>query len=206
MMKLYQKIANKKYIIMNKLILTIISFFALIVHSNAQNIIPVEDVVDYEQEIPDGTYIKDVNHLLDKYEGNWVGSFENKNYQIIITKENREFLDLTEDLLLLKYKITNDEGEVIENTLEMSDDEVYVIEGSLLYFANQDNEQYHMNYVGENSNCGQSGTIYLMPTDNSTQLKFSLVPENVLVDANECPEDVEQLFPTESSIIITKEE
>jgi len=41
-----------------------------------QGIIPVENFFNYQNKIPDGTYIKDINNVLDKFTGKWLGSYD----------------------------------------------------------------------------------------------------------------------------------
>lgn len=43
----------------------------------AQETVPIEDYYSFissHNEIPSGTYFKDVNHVLPKFEGTWTGS------------------------------------------------------------------------------------------------------------------------------------
>lgn len=65
-------------------------------------IIPVEEYRNYldnEIEIPDGAYIKDVNNLLDKYVGTWIGVQNSKTYEFRISKLTESFLGITMDEL-----------------------------------------------------------------------------------------------------------
>ena len=57
-------------------------------------IIPIEEQINYmnnEIEIPDGAYIKDVNNLFNKYVGIWIGTHNNKTFELHIEKSTKYF-------------------------------------------------------------------------------------------------------------------
>ena len=64
-------------------------FILSIANCIAQQIIPVENQINYinnEIEYPDNTYIKDVNNVLGKYVGTWKGMYNTLNYEFIVSR------------------------------------------------------------------------------------------------------------------------
>ena len=123
---------------------TILIISLLVIYSckaqiqQSQNIIPIENYLNYPNDIPDETYLKDVNHLFDKFIGTWVGTFNNKNYEITIQQYlyQSNIRPILIDELLLRYKVTDINGNVLADTTTLPDDSVYVIEGR--YFHEND--------------------------------------------------------------------
>jgi len=126
-----------------------------------RGIIPVENFAEYQGEIHDRDYIKDVNNLLDKYEGTWIGTYSGKEYKVAIEKKKSNFLGITGDILLLRYKITDSNGQEIINTLNISDEDTRIVDGEYLENGGEPGEYYVMDYLGEESMCGQKGSIYI---------------------------------------------
>ena len=57
-------------------------------------VIPVQNSIGYliiDTNIPDGTYLKDIDNLFDKFIGTWTGTRNNKNYEFIITEITTEY-------------------------------------------------------------------------------------------------------------------
>src|SRR5690606_10439727 len=136
------------------------------------NIIPIENEITYrnnETEVPNGTYWKDVNNLFDKYLGTWVGTYNNKNYEFVVSKYTESFLGITKDRLIIKYKITDSNGNVIINTLNVPHDDMLVIEGNYL---DENGETYHLDYAGENFVCGQNGYVLIAVVNNGLKMNF----------------------------------
>ncbi len=137
-----------------------------------QGVIPIEDINTYQGDVPDGGYIKDVHHLLDKYEGTWVGSFDNKTYKIVINKVVDSYLEIQEDKLLLRYKITDENGNVIANTINLPDENRLIVEGYRMVDGDTNNEYYKLLYHGEE--CAQNGIIYISINNNTNQMNLGL--------------------------------
>ena len=112
-------------------------------------IIPVENHFNYPNEIPNGTYIKDVNNALNKFTGTWIGSYDNKNYEVVIGQKTISYLKILNDIILLRYKITDSNGTFI-NTLTLLDDSDYVIEGEYI----NPSGSYQLDYGGYEYDCG----------------------------------------------------
>ncbi|MCT4697565.1 DUF6705 family protein [Tenacibaculum haliotis] len=178
---------------MKKIIFIIATLFVII--SCKAQIIAVEDFENYNQELPDGAYIKDVNNVLDKYIGTWKGTYNNKNYEFIVQKVTKNNIDLKykHDKLLMRYKITDSNGTELANTLNLPNENYYVINGS--YLASSGG--YKLSYIGLNSECGQNGTIYISTYGaNNTKLQLFLMVRGEIHDCTTGA--AEQIIPTES--------
>lgn len=189
----------KKIIILSLIIIANLS-------CKAQQIIPVEKAIDYrlaENGIPDNTYLKDVNNLLDKYVGTWIGTYDNKTYEFRINKFVNNYSGGTkEDVLLMRYIITNANGTQIENTTTLSDDNNLVIIGDYIQRST-----YHLNYFGRESACGQLGTIYIeiLKNSNNTKIKLNLLPEKIMISSSSCPQGIsKQIIPIDQIVLSKK--
>jgi len=171
---------------------------------SSQNIIPVEQHIinlNNEVEVPDNTYYKDINNLFNKYIGVWTGNYNNKSYKFIVSKINKSFLGITVDKLIIKYKITDDNGNIIVDTSNIPDDDPLVIEGDYL---NENGETYHLDYMGENYICGQNGYIGIAVINNGLQMNlgFALRGEKT----QSCQTGLaEQVFPINTIMLLTKQ-
>lgn len=194
---------------------SILFLFMLVVSitTNAQpSIVPVEktaEYVDADIKIPDDTYLKDVNHLLDKFIGTWKGTLNNRNYTFIITQHTDAYNSLLEDKLLMRYLITDQNGTVIEDTRSLDNKDTYVIEGR--FFIKNKTNSYLLTYIGKNAKCGQSGQIHISTSKyisiNPTQMKLNFIPDHIMINDTECPGFTlaEQIMPAKGGIILTKQ-
>ena len=86
-----------------KQILLIIIITLSVLSCKAQS--PVIDLADYQAELVDGAYLKDVNNELDKFVGTWVYSNGNTSLTITFQKINQVYNDSWyEDLLIGEYQ------------------------------------------------------------------------------------------------------
>src|SRR5258705_1175615 len=108
---------------MKKIIyLSILIVFGLTM--NAQMIEPVErkwDYISMKKGIPDNMYFKDVNNVLGKFIGTWKGTYGDKKYEFRITKYTSDFLKVQEDELLIRYIVTDLNGNEIDETTSFPD-------------------------------------------------------------------------------------
>jgi hypothetical protein len=179
-------------------------FLLLNFSCKAQSIVPLETRVNYHNSlngIPETiTYFKDINHLLDKYVGNWKGTFNNRNFEFIITKNTTIYDGLSEDRLLIRFLITTDTGTIIEDTRAELDDKCSIT-GDYI-----ENSYYALYYFGGNSQCGQSGTVFItmVKNTNNSQMKLFLEQDHVLLPEETCPNGrAAQVLPLEQ-ITLTK--
>ena len=169
-------------------------------------IVPVEQMenfIDTNNGIPDGTYFKDINNVFDKYIGTWKGTYNSREYTFYITKHTDidSYYKFDKDEILVRYLITNPDGSVVEDIRSDTDDGDYIISGDMF---SKNADYYYMIYAGREAHCGQIGTFVLRPK-SPTLLKVSLIPEKILMDPEECPNGrAVQLFPLDG-FIVTKQ-
>lgn len=153
----------------------------------AQTIVPVEKSIEYKETggIPDGVYLKDINNLLLKYIGTWKGTYEGKNYTFVITKFRHDFLGISADKLLVRRLITTTNGTVIEDTRSLPDTSPDVIKGS---FFSKDLSYYGLRFFGENSICGNQGTVFIrMKNTTNTSMSLTFMQDMVTINEENCP-------------------
>jgi hypothetical protein len=194
--------------------------FLLYFYSNAQKainqtpqaattIVPVEKMIDYMEGtlgISGDLYFKDVNFLLDKYIGTWKGTNGNYNYEFRITKFTDAFDNHLEDILAIRYIISDNNGNIIENTISLTDDDPLVITG--YYLVKNATNNYVLTYIGKNEKCGQKGMIQIstskfVPT-NPTQMKMNYYQDNIML-TEDCSTVATQIMPGKEGIILTKQ-
>jgi len=93
-------------------------------------VVPLEEYYNYRTDanldMSDVSYFKDVNNHLDKFVGTWIGNYDNNTLELEITiLENQPSRWQNYDILLIKYKITDNNGNEIVNTLNMFDNYKY---------------------------------------------------------------------------------
>ncbi|MDA9339701.1 hypothetical protein N9Q68_01885 [Polaribacter sp.] len=132
-------------------------------------IIAVEDFENYNQDLEDGAYIKDINNVLDKYVGTWKGTYSGKNYEFKVIKVTKDNVNLKykHDKLLMRYKITDSSNNIIVNTLDLPNGDIYIVRGSYL---RNDGGGYVLDYQGLDAECGQNGTIYISVSDATNEI------------------------------------
>ncbi|MBP6127954.1 DUF6705 family protein [Flavobacterium sp.] len=84
----------------------IIIIALLSLHCKAQN--PVVDVTESELGLPDGYYVKDMNLLLNPFEGTYLYTNGNTTFKIILVKKEQQYNGrYYEDLIIGEYFYTN---------------------------------------------------------------------------------------------------
>ena len=201
-----QEIVKIKLKNMKKIIF--IGYFLLTVISCKAQILALKQYIDYidvGEGIPENiTYIKDIDNFLEKYEGVWIGTYNNKTFELHIEKETKIYYGVAEDLLLIRYKITDDSNNIIFNNLSIYDDTaVSIIEGSYISRGGS----YVLYYPNPNGICGLGGDIFIGIADNNlNQMNLILAEGYELLNPDDCPNgELEQDFPTESSMTLAKQ-
>lgn len=185
-------------------IIIIITLMFITFSCKAQQIISLENLIEYrdsQQDIADGTYLKDINGLLNKYLGTWKGTYNSKNYTFVITKIKKDVLGVFIDELLVRYLITTTSGSIVEDTRNLPDSSPLVIEGD---YISKSKGYYVLNYFGKNTTCGQSGAVFISTTKDNKQMKLFLSPDQGFIDTNKCPKVADQILPT-TSMYLTKQ-
>ena len=193
--------------------LLVFFFLAIVFGLNAQTlqltgVVPLEQYYNYRTDanldMSDVSYFKDVNNHLDKFVGTWIGNYDNNTLELEITiLENQLNRWISYDKLLIKYKITDSNGNEIVNTLNMFDDYKYHIRGK--HFAS-DTSVYTAFYQGFDLDCNQKGYAILKVID-STTIDFWIAPINDSIIEPGCPTGNIHIMPTslETAVTLTKQ-
>ena len=175
--------------------------------TKAQNIVPVEKFIDYIEVgkgVPDGTYLKDVNHLMDPLIGIWQGSIDNKTYTFYVAKTTRKGKGgaiSVDELQVGHYILDNRTGVILEDSRYGG--KLYI---SANCFRKEDASVYELDYYGQNSRCGQKGWIRLKSLSPTT-IRFAYSPNPLdLRRKEECPGGVhvKSFFP--ENLILTRQD
>ena len=161
-------------------------------------------------EIPNNSYLKDINNELDKFLGNYIASFENNQITIFITKQTHTYFDrgkykYYKDVLSIKYIIKNVTGTVLQDTQNMTF-QSNQIRHSIYSRWVEDNGNTLLSYYG-GANCGVGwGDIYLKKI-NATQISWEYLPNDIILDNSTCPAgtDINIYLPETKDLIFTKQ-
>ncbi len=161
-------------------------------------IIAVEDYKNYDMDLEDGAYIKDVNNVLTKFVGIWKGTYQSKNFEFRIIKETINYLGIKEDALFMRYKITDSNGNVIEDVLSLPNDDGYVMQNGYV----SETGSYVFSYIGRDMACGQNGWVFagLYGVDNKNMQLFLAVKGENYPECN--TGTAEQILPMEQMELI----
>ncbi|SUB88156.1 Uncharacterised protein [Porphyromonas macacae] len=198
----------------NGLLIVVLLFFLMIFGSNlnAQRVEPIEKRLEYFRKggIPDeNIQFKDLNHHLDKFLGVWKGSCNAGRckgflYEIHIEKGIKKgvAVDYTEETLYLRYRVVDENGNELFNSLEIKDKTNRgVIKGA--YLGNIKGTGYVFNYFGESYKNTQMSYIGCHFSEDGKQLLLDLHPRDVWLQ-----DGGRQLFPTrfeETYVYLTKQ-
>lgn len=178
----------KKLIFLSVLLLSVLSV-------NAQKIVPLENKYDYKSINPkEEVYFKDINNILGKFVGIWKGTYGDKKYEFRIVKNTKTFKVRKYDRLLVRYIITDLNGNVIDNTTSLPDSSTYTISGRYYH-----NGGYYLTHQAKGGNCAQSGQMLLYVDEtNKNTVKLDVIYRNEMgvVDLTECPNIINAYFPT----------
>src|SRR5699024_8306401 len=153
--------------------------------------VPLENYWSYAEAhgIPEGTYFKDVHHVLDKYVGSWEGNYNGKTYLITIDTLMNQTTDprpsVRFDETRMRYKITDASGNVQVNTLNASNDEAF--RGRIFDKNNNLNEIVYIGEDDEKSNCGDGGVLFIGLSDNNTKMHIYVEQFEHIYLEDDCP-------------------
>src|SRR5699024_8529723 len=147
--------------------ITIIALFIVSLSCKAQynNIVPLENYYSYgegKNQVPQGTYFKDVNNVLNKYVGTWKGEFDGKQYTLKAHKSSRTTTSgkMKKDLIYIRYTIKDANGNIIEKTI--GDSNTSALQGKL--FDKNNPNVYSLLYWGKDDQeikCGNIGDMFI---------------------------------------------
>ncbi len=206
----FKKNNMKNYI---TIIALLISSFSCIAQQY-NNIVPLEDYYSYgegKEQVPQGTYFKDINNVLNKYVGTWKGMFEGRNYTLKIQKSSDSSKIMKTDILYIRYSIKEADGTILEKTID--DTNASALPGSL--FVKDKPNTYWLLYWGKDEQeieCGNVGDMFIETFENNNKLKMYVQPEAMVFWKHEgepdpCPNGrVLPPFPEEDeAMILTKQ-
>lgn len=140
---------------------TIIALLFLLSISCKSQTYPLRTYTD----VPDNSYLKDMNNELDDYVGTWKATWNNKTAYIYIAKITNQYrpgLYVYIDYLTINFKVTDIAGNILFDSSNLTGNDVK-IKG--INFKNGENK-YILGYVDRDL-CMRSGTIFINFTDNT---------------------------------------
>jgi hypothetical protein len=155
-------------------------------------IIPLDPPVEYD--IPNGTYVQDMNFdffpYIGTWEGNWGLGINNKTFTLKIEKINHHLISYPygryyyQDLLIGKYTITETiSGNVISSTMSIMD-------VNLAKLSSEDNLQDNRCYFvySDPNLCDVTGTVILVrDLTNINTLLYKFLQSEIWIE-NDCPD------------------
>lgn len=163
---------------------------------------------DYKT-IPDYAYLKDTNNSYSPYIGEWKANVSNNEITLKIEKVNDRFHDYKtkkfyQDVLFIKYTIKNQQGNIIESTMNLNITDSNIISSTIFPNANL------VSFTYKGGQCGVGwGGISLQLID-ATHLKWNYEPEPTVITNKNCPDypsgGIEINLPYEpENIVFTKQ-
>lgn len=161
---------------------------------------------DYD-EVPDYSYLKDLNNELDPYIGTYKTNYNGKEVILYITKvndklEKRPQKVFYRDVLTIKYIVKNSSGTILQDTQNVNVQNNSI---SSYRIRSYDNSVI-LYYEGTNCRVGW-GNIYLKKI-NATQISWLYQPTDRVILPGQCPgnPDLKIYLPeTENPLIFTKQ-
>ena len=193
---------------MKKIIIILV--ISLSIYSCKAQIISIEQAnpifLDEDEPFPDNvTAIKDINNTLDEFLGVWTLDYNSKHYELTITKFESMLATIKIDILLIKHKITDNNGVVLDDTTILPNKSPSIMKG---WFFLSDNETYLVSYFGSNSKCGQFGDVIIyIDNDNvlGNEMIFHFDRGHDIINSNECTAPVTFPFPIDTFLTFTKQ-
>lgn len=127
---------------------------------------------DTDNKIPDGAYIKDINNLFQSYIGTWQGTWDGKTFTVEFKKNTHKLISFPSgysyyrDELIGKYRVQNINGEILENTMIMSDDSA-----KLFSLAYPKDNRFNFLY-SDNDRCSNTASILFEGNPSTNQLIY----------------------------------
>lgn len=161
---------------------------------------------DYD-EVPDYSYLKDLNNELDPYIGTYKTNYNGKEVILYITKvndklEKRPQKVFYRDVLTIKYIVKNSSGTILQDTQNTN----LQTNGISSFRIRSYDNTLLLAYEGTNCRVGW-GTI-LLKKINATQISWLYQPNDRVILPGQCPgnPDLKIYLPeTENPLIFTKQ-
>ncbi len=156
-------------------------------------------------QLSEGSYLRDTNNELPEYEGTWKAVWDGKIIYLKIKKINynyNETLKFYADILIIKFKVTDTNGNILFDNTNLDDDLAKIKGGKF----KKSNQKYSLSYV-DNDICGLNGFIEIDFTDASkTKLNWKFNEGSNLI-TKDCPYYNAAVFPQPlpKEVILTKQ-
>ncbi|WP_419868301.1 DUF6705 family protein [Chryseobacterium sp. CT-SW4] len=188
---------------------TIFPLFALmlsLITFKAQQVYQLNTFFD---DVPDYSYMKDLNNELSLYVGNYKAIYEGNEITLFITKEDKRFNELLDkkyymDILIVKYTVRNvATGTVLDDNLNPINPK----RDRIISMGTNppDNNSIDLYYTGTKCGIGW-GRITLLKI-NDTQIKWAYYPDSRLFSGNDCPDskNIKIYLPVTKNLIFTEQ-
>ena len=99
--------------------ITILAFLLFAIASKAQS--PIIDIIDSAMGQPDGYYVKDINNLLNPFEGTYVYTNVGTTFKVILVKKIQQYNGrYYEDLIIGEYQYIQNYVEKVNTLAEIN--------------------------------------------------------------------------------------
>ncbi|MBT2622441.1 DUF6705 family protein [Chryseobacterium sp. ISL-6] len=158
-------------------------------------------------DVPNNSYIKDLNNELLPYEGTWSGIWNNKTFFLNL-KRVKKYMDHKEnnpyykDVIVGRFKVLNSSGNILYDNTGLVDQDTK-IEG-IGFIKNT--SKYTLFYVDPDI-CNISGNIYIdFVNTSNTQLNWKFMDTTDIIDSS-CQYYNSNPFPQPlpKNVILTKQ-
>lgn len=191
-----------------KNIITLIILIVSLISCKAQQTYPLNT---YYEDVPNYSYMKDLNNYLPPYVGTYKANYEGKEITLFITKQDMYLKDygsgdrkFYRDVLHIKYIVKDlSNGTILEDNQNPTDPKRNRIIS--LGTNDLDNNSVSFHYSGTTCRLG-NGEIILKKINN-TQISWSFDYEALLLIQGECPnyQNIKVYLPKTSGLIFTKQ-
>ncbi|WBV56646.1 hypothetical protein PFY10_20910 [Chryseobacterium daecheongense] len=163
---------------------------------------------DYE-DIPNNSYLKDLNHELDPYVGKYKANYQGNEIIIFITKVDNKLEKSTHksyftDALVVKYIIKNSSGTILQDTQSMvlNNDSYFNIVSIGTRPTLGD-----IIFIYDGTNCGIGWGKIILKKINSNQISWEYKPNSLVIDAATCPPNTDKTvyLPETKGLVFTKQ-
>ncbi|WP_027388186.1 DUF6705 family protein [Chryseobacterium gregarium] len=169
----------------------------------AQQVYPLN--ADYE-EVPQNSYLKDLNNDLLPYIGIYKTNFNGNEITLYINKQEQKLEKTGQknyymDALVIKYIVKNSTGTVLQDTKNNNYPNIE------LYSIGTTPAQNRVDFIYTGTNCNVGwGDIYLKKL-NANQISWEYRPDDITTTAAKCPPtlDTTIYLPETEGLIFTKQ-
>ncbi|MGN7866572.1 DUF6705 family protein [Chryseobacterium sp. 22458] len=185
--------------------ITCLILLIITISCKAQQIYPLN--TDFE-EIPQGSYIKDLNNELNPYVGVYKADFQGNEIQLFIIKETMKYiksLNVYQDVLSVRYIVKNSLGNILQDTQSMTFQPNQLLHSIYSRGTYPSKNVVWFNYGGTNCKVGW-GSIELKKI-SPTQISWEYRPNDIILDSSKCPQgtDIKIYLPETKDLIFTKQ-